>query len=205
MIAAYAPFQHEVENLRALRSQLMLRWLDRDAGSNALAIASPGRGEGRSWLAANLAIVFSQLGEKTLLIDADLRNPRQHALFGLDNRAGLSLMLADRGDDDGLQKIPGFRDLTVLASGPTPPNPQELLCHAKFSQLMTMWSKAYDVVLLDTSAMAESSDVQSLAARVSGVLVVARQNRTRMHDLLKLQDLIVASGAKLVGGVYNQF
>ena len=97
VVAAYRPFTHQVEELRALRSQLMLRWFDAEAERKTLAIVSPERGEGRSFIAANLAVVFSQLGERTLLIDADMRNPRQHTMFAVSNRLGLSETLAGRG------------------------------------------------------------------------------------------------------------
>jgi protein-tyrosine kinase len=96
LVAAYEPASRAVEDLRALRSQLMLRWFDTAAERRGLAIASAGQGDGRSYLAANLAIVFSQLGERTLLIDANLRTPKQHKLFNLGGRTGLSDMLVGR-------------------------------------------------------------------------------------------------------------
>lgn len=127
LIAAYEPYSKPVEALRALRSQLMLRWFDPDDGHKMLTIASPNRGDGRSWLAANLAIVFSQLGERTLLIDADLRHGSQHSLFKLNNQTGLSTVLAGRTTTASVQRVPSFADLSVFTCGPIPPNPQELL------------------------------------------------------------------------------
>ncbi|HET7362570.1 MAG TPA: chain length determinant protein tyrosine kinase EpsG, partial [Burkholderiales bacterium] len=93
LTAAYEPTGPQAEALRAVRDQLLLRWLERKPESRALAILSAARGEGRTFIAANLAVVFSQLGSRTLLVDADLRNPRQHRIFGLDNRTGLSALL----------------------------------------------------------------------------------------------------------------
>lgn len=205
LVAAYAPFSQEVENLRALRNQLMLRWLDKEAGTTALAIVSPGRGDGRSRLAANLAIVFSQLGEHTLLVDADLRNPRQHTLFGLDNREGLSQLLAERATESSLSKVPKFRDLTVLTSGPMPPNPQELICCSTFQSLMNQWQQQYDAVLIDTPALGQAVDGQSVAGRAQGALLVARKDHTRLEDLTELQEMLEAASAKMVGAVVNQF
>src|SRR5688572_5401270 len=89
VIAAYEPFSTQVEALRTLRSQLMLRWFDSSEEHKALAVVSPAPKEGRSFIAANLAVVFSQLGERTLLVDADMRHPTQHLLFGLENKTGL--------------------------------------------------------------------------------------------------------------------
>ena len=92
LVAAYQPFSPRVEQLRAIRSQLMLRWFDRAEERQVLTVVGAERGEGRSHLAANLAIVFSQLGERTLLVDADMREPRQHYLFHLENQIGLSTL-----------------------------------------------------------------------------------------------------------------
>src|SRR5579859_3630106 len=104
VIAGYLPQSEMVEPLRALRSQLELRWatgLDR----KILAITSPGRGDGRSWLAANLATVFAQMGKRTLLIDADMRHPRQHMLFNLNNSVGLSALLTGRAGREIVSRI----------------------------------------------------------------------------------------------------
>src|SRR5258706_15677072 len=89
-VVAYEPFHPRAEELRALRTQLLMRWSNAGARHRALAIASPGAREGRSYVAANLAVVFSQLGERTLLVDADLRTPRQHRIFNVPDRIGLS-------------------------------------------------------------------------------------------------------------------
>src|SRR6202030_2464775 len=97
VIAAHGPQNSTVEPIRKLRSQLMIRWLN-TAHRKVLAITSPDRGEGRSWLAANLAVAFAQVGLRTLLIDADMRRPQQHRLFNVDNALGLSAFLTGRGN-----------------------------------------------------------------------------------------------------------
>jgi receptor protein-tyrosine kinase len=205
LIAAYSPFSDDVERLRALRNQLMLRWLDRETGTNALSIVSADRGDGRSWLAANLAIVFSQLGEHTLLVDADLRNPKQHTLFGLENKVGLSQLLAERAIDSSLSKVPKFRDLTVLTSGPIPPNPQELICCSTFQALLNQWQQQYDVVLIDTPAFSEAVDAQSIAGRTRGTLLVTRKDHTRHAALAEMQDMLKAADAQMIGAVISKF
>ena len=93
VVVAYRPFSAEGERLRSLRSQLQLRWFDEAGKRTALAIVGTRRGEGRSHLAANLAVTFAQAGERTLLIDGDLRTPRQHKLFKIENQMGLSNLL----------------------------------------------------------------------------------------------------------------
>jgi len=203
LIAAYQPFSHQVEILRALRSQLMLRWFTGEPERRTLAVASPGRGDGRSYLAANLAVVFSQLGEHTLLIDADLRNPRQHALFNLENRCGLSSILSGRADFSEIKRVPSFIDLSVLAAGPQPPNPQELLGRPIFSKLLEELVGEFDVIIIDTPAGAEYADVQTVAVRASGALMVARNNQTPVSAFADLVKAFTNSGVAVVGSVLN--
>src|SRR6185436_9716186 len=115
------------EELRGLRTQLMIRWAKAGVQHRVLAIVSPGAGEGRSYVAANLAVAFSQLGERTLLIDADLRRPRQHHIFNVSDRIGLSAVLSGRAGRSAVAPVPEFGALSLLTAGARPPNPQELL------------------------------------------------------------------------------
>lgn len=204
LVAAYQPFSYQVEALRALRSQLMVRWFTGEEERKTLAIVSPGYGEGRSYLAANLAVVFSQLGEHTLLIDADLRNPRQHELFKLDNNSGLSSILSNRGDVSDIRRIPSFMDLSVLCAGPVPPNPQELLGRPLFSKLLEEMASEFDVIIIDTPAAEEFADVQNIAIRAGSALLLVRAQQTRMSDLRDLAKTLVNSGVVVVGSVLNE-
>jgi receptor protein-tyrosine kinase len=203
VVAAFSPFSAPVEALRALRTQLMLRWFSAEHGPKALAIVSADRGDGRSHLAANLAVVFSQLGERTLLVDADLRNPRQHRIFKLDDRVGLSALLAGRGGESQPQRIRGLMGLSVLPAGATPPNPQELLGRAAFPLLLEELSARFDVILVDTAAAGIGADFQSVAAVTRGAILLGRRNVTRTVDALAVRARIDAAGAKLVGAVLN--
>ncbi|MDP9066017.1 MAG: chain length determinant protein tyrosine kinase EpsG, partial [Pseudomonadota bacterium] len=135
VVAAYMPQSDLVEPLRALRSELTHRWFH-DGGHKAIVVASPGRGEGRSWLAANLATVYAQIGERTLLIDADMRHPRQHALFNLNNSVGLSALLTGRAGKEAACRIHPQLRLFVLPAGIQPPNPQELLGRPVFDVVL---------------------------------------------------------------------
>lgn len=205
VIAAYSPFTPQVEAMRALRSQLMLRWFDTDASRKTLAIVSAERHEGRSYIAANLAVAFSQLGEHTLLIDADLRNPSQHKLFGLDNRSGLSAVLSGRGGPDTIQRIPALRDLSVLPAGAQPPNPSELLARQEFAQLLKELAKEFDVLILDTPAAADTADAQAITMRAGGALLVVRKNASRSWRVRGIADHAVQTSATIVGTVLNDF
>jgi len=203
LVAAYKPFSPVVEQLRALRSQLMLRWFDAEAQRKALAIVSPGAGEGRSFIAANLAIVFSQLGERTLLIDADLRTPRQHELFKLGNNAGLSGLLAGRANAEAVVRVPSLLGLSVLPAGAIPPNPQELLGRPAFIETLLTVSRDFDVVIIDTPAASEYADAQTIAVRAGAALMLARKNRSSLPVMTQLASSLQQSGATLVGSVLN--
>ena len=203
LVAAYQPFSPQVEALRALRSQLIIRWFNE--GNKALAVISPTTADGSSNLAANLAIVFSQLGEQTLLIDANLRNPIQHKLFNLTEQKGLSDILVGRAGVDVLTKIETFVDLTLLGAGTVPPNPQELLTRPSFNEFMNWAKNTYDVVIVDAPAANETSDSQTIAWRCGGALLVSRLNQTRVEDLKNIKDQLTVNGVQIVGAVINDF
>lgn len=204
IVAAYKPFSPVVESLRALRSQLMLRCFETDQASNALAIVSPESGEGRSFVAANLAVVFSQLGERTLLIDADLRKPRQHQLFKIPNKVGLSGVLAGRHElSEAIVRIPGLMDISVLPSGAEPPNPHELLSRTAFSEMLAKLSEQYKVILLDTSAGEFSSDCFAVAARAKAALLVAHRNVSNLQVAKGFTRSLQHAGVNVVGSVLN--
>ncbi|MEQ1882845.1 MAG: chain length determinant protein tyrosine kinase EpsG [Burkholderiales bacterium] len=204
LVAAYAPFDQRVETFRAVRSQLMLRWFNPDVGLKHLAIVSPHRAEGRSHFAANLAVVFSQLGERTLLIDADMRHPRQHLLFNLENRAGLSTLLAGRANTEVIEHILPLLDLSILSAGPIPPNPQELLGRPLFQKLLVDLAKEYDVIILDTPAGEAHADAQTIATRAGGAFMVARLDHTPISTAKTLSDRLASTGAVLVGAIVNK-
>lgn len=204
LVAAYQPFSPEVEQLRALRSQLLWRWLNK-AGERrkCLAIVGPARGEGRSYLAANLAVVFAQLGQRTLLIDADMRAPRQHRLFGLDNKAGLSSLLGGRLEVEAVVPIPAFADLAVLPAGPIPPNPLELLNRPALDQLLAATRSRYDLVLIDTPSAESGADASMIALRAGAALAVARRHQTALAAFADLAESLLAAGVNVVGSVLN--
>lgn len=133
-----------------------------------------------------------------------MRNPRQHTLFSVSNRVGLSETLAGRGGPDAVQRVPALLDLCVMPAGAVPPNPQELLSRPVFSQLLGQLSKDFDVILIDTPAGAEYADAQTIAVRASGALMVARKNVSRASRLRRLADELITASATVVGSVMNE-
>jgi len=203
VVAAYLPHSDLVEPLRALRSQLSLRWVSK-AGRRVLAITSPARGDGRSWLAANLATVFAQMGERVLLIDADLRHPRQHYFFNLNNSVGLSALLTGRAGREVVSRIHPQLRLYVLPSGLQPPNPQELLGRPVFDVVLNSFADQYDLVVIDTPASTEAADAQIAAARAGTALLLARRNHTLHADLSAAMQNLTQSGVTMLGSVLNE-
>ena len=203
VIAGHDPQSAVVEELRTVRSRLLLGWLN-TAERNVLAITSPERGDGRSWLAANLSTVFAQAGMRTLLIDADLRRPQQHRLFNIDNEIGLSELLTGRraGKDIAHRIHPQLR-LFVVTAGMVPPNPQELLVRESFDFVLDRFAEQYDVVVLDTPPATESADAEILAARAGAAILMMRRNSTRQARLLQAMDCLTRSGTKVIGTVIN--
>lgn len=206
LVAAYKPFSKVGENLRAVRSQLMLRWFNTDPSRKVLAVVSPGSQEGRSFIAANLAIVFAQHGERTLLIDGDLRaspDRGQHALFKLGKSAGLSGILAGRSGLEAAQRVPGLPNLAILPAGTVSPNPQELLGRAAFGILQQFARQQFEVVIIDTPAAIHFSDAEIIASQAGAALMVARKNQTLLQQASSLARRLQDTGVNVVGSVLN--
>jgi len=205
LVVAYEPLHPRAEELRALRTQLLMRWSNAKVGARVLAIASPGSGEGRSYVAANLAVVFSQLGERTLLIDADLRTPRQHRIFNVPDRVGLSAVLSGRADRSAIVQVLEFGRLSLLPAGAPPPNPQDLLSRPAFGVFLEGMRTEFDVILIDTPPAKLYADAQSVAFRAGSAMVLARKDHTRLADATRVIRELSDTGARIVGTVFNAF
>ena len=168
---ASSPF---VEALRGLRGQLMLRWFDGTPGQSALSITSVDRGDGKSFIVANLGVVFAQLGEQTLIVDADLRHPTQHKIFNVKNRMGLSGVLSGRANLEEIVPVPGVQNLSVLPSGPLPPTRKNCSVVPSSVRLLDVFSTRYNVILVDTPSAQEASDAHVVAQRTRGVIPSAK-------------------------------
>jgi protein-tyrosine kinase len=202
LVVACDPFGPKAEAIRGLRSQLSLRWFD--DRRKTLAVAAPRAGGGSSVVAANLAIAFAQLGERVLLVDANLRRPAQHSLFGIGPVEGLSGLLAGRNTfRDVLRVVEPFGSLAVLCAGANPPNPHELLSAVSFSYLIETAPAAFDIVIVDAPPLLEYSDGQLIAARAGGCLLVARRHQTSLADMEDAKQQLEPTSAAIVGAVLN--
>jgi protein-tyrosine kinase len=202
LVAAADPFGEQAEAFRELRSRLMLELPGEPI--RALAIASPDSGDGKSYIAANLAVAFSQLGARTLLIDADVRTPRLHRMFGLDG-GGLSGVLAGFVEpSEAVLPVHGSPNLCLLPAGAMPPNPLELLHRPTFGALIQETLQSFRYIFVDTPAAVRGADARAIAAECDATLVVGRAGRSRMAQLEGLLDALSRSGARLAGVVMNE-
>ena len=205
LVSLNQPFSHQAESFRAVRSQLMMRLFNEGEPRRALAIVSPDSGDGKTYFAANLAVALAQLGGRTLLVDADLRGPRQHEVFNVSNEAGLSGILSGRAETKVVQQVPDVPSLFLLPVGITPPNPLELIERPAFGLLMRELISKFDHVIVDTPAAVYGADSAAIAARCGAALVIARKDVSRVGALRDMVVQLSGSPAKLAGVVMNEF
>lgn len=203
LITANKPFSEEAEFFRDIRSQLISGTFTGDIPPT-LAVTSPTIGDGKSYFAANLAIVFAQLGVRTLLIDADMRTPTQHNLFKIDSSVGLSSILSGRTEPNVIRPVQALPSLYVLPVGVTPPNPLELLERPVFGLLMKELSTKFDYVIVDTPALTHGADGIIAASKAGATLAIARASETKKPQLEKLVTRIESTPTRFVGVVLNK-
>jgi protein-tyrosine kinase len=191
------------EAIRGLCSELLLR--TRNQGGAIISVLSPCAGEGRSQLAAEIAIGFAQLGRRTLLVDADMRHPRQHILFGVDNVSGLANGLVDTTAKLQVHGIEGLPQMALFTSGTSPSNPLELLTGIRFEQLALQWRRSFEYVIVDTPPAAESSDAIAVASVAANVLLLSRANVTPFSALKEVARKLETTHARTLGAVIGRF
>ncbi len=200
---AHAPFGREAEAIRQIRTQLSLR-LEAQP-QIAVAIVGTRDGEGKSYLAASLAIAFSQAGLRTLFIDADMRRTDRPSLFGGPQTQGLSTILAGRAEAQVNSPLPEFPLLQVIERGPLPPNPSEILGTSSLYRLIQGFSPSYDICIVDTSSTSASGDAQIIARQIGACVLVARQHLTTLNELRQTHAQLLDAGVAIHGIVYNQY
>ena len=203
VVSAFRPFGPFAEQMRSLRTRLTMQMSAQPDNPPTVAVLSAAAGEGRSFIAANLAVAFSQMGERTLLIDADLRKPSQHLRFNIGTNVGLSNLLLGRAGPECITKVPHFFDLSVMTAGSTAPNPQELLMRGRLATLLSEASIAFDIVIIDTPPVCKFADAQILASRSGFGVLVARASKTNAKILERSRVALRECGANLVGAVLN--
>jgi capsular exopolysaccharide synthesis family protein len=188
------------EAYRTLRTNLDFAGLDQTL--KTLVVTSAGVGEGKSTTLANLAVVSAEAGRKVILVDADLRRPTLHQIFGLDNGEGLTTAMMDESSlaAPPLQET-GVTGLMVLTSGPLPPNPADLMGSRKMEEVIAVLAEQADQVFFDTPPVVAVTDAAVLATKVDGVLLVVSAGKTRRDNARTAVQRLEQINARLVGTV----
>lgn len=190
------------EAYRTLRTNLGFASVDHPA--RLILISSPNPQDGKSSVAANLAVVLAQAGNRTILIDCDLRKPIQHNIFELDNRRGVTNCLVQKlAVEEAAQKCE-VENLTILTSGPLPPNPAELLASDRARALWNQLLAEYDYVLIDAPPILAVTDASILASQVDGVLLVISSGSTRTDVARTAKEQLLKANARIIGVVLNK-
>lgn len=203
LVLPHQPDNPRSELLRALRTELLLL-NDAPNQANVIAMLSPCAGEGRSVLAAELAIAFSQLQRRVLLVDADLRRPRQHVLFGNENIWGLTQALG-QGSAARMLGVERLPQLSILTAGPSVPNPLELLSDGRFTRLVADWRYNFDDIIIDTPPIGEFADGLSVATIAGRALVMSRAAMTPRKAMKDMIRRLTSTRARVMGAVLSNF
>ncbi|MBD3107609.1 CpsD/CapB family tyrosine-protein kinase [Bacillus sp. AGMB 02131] len=189
------------EQYRTVRTNIEYSAIDKDIKSILVTSATPG--DGKSTTSCNLAIVFAQQGKKVLLVDTDLRKPTVHKKFCVHNHIGLSSVLTKKHALTDAIIETSIENLSILTSGPIPPNPAELLTSKSMEHLLEMLGQEFDLIILDTPPVLAVSDAQILSKHVDGVVLVVSYGKTETEQGKKAKQLLVSSNAPLLGVVLN--
>jgi capsular exopolysaccharide synthesis family protein len=201
LCTVHRPRMRTAEAYRSIRTALYFS--TRGDGHKVIQITSPEPGDGKSTLTANLAVVIAQSGKSVLLIDADFRRPRIHKLFGLEGIAGMSSVINGEVELADAVQSTSIKNLSILACGPRPDNPSELLTLPRFKELLDVFREKYDFVLIDTPPLMAVSDPSIVAARVDGVILTIRIKKKGRHNAQRATEALESIGANVLGVVVN--
>jgi receptor protein-tyrosine kinase len=203
LILAHNADHPRSEKIRALRTELLLL-SEASSGANVIALLSACAVEGRSQLSAELAISFSQLGRRTLLVDADMRQPKQHVLFGSTNLSGLADAIS-LNQKPLFHPVDGLSHLSLLTSGSIPSNPLELLSDGRFAKMLDDWRRSYEFVVLDTPPVSNYADGLAIATLAGRVIVLSRGQHTSFRETRGLLRRLATTQSHILGAVINYF
>ena len=202
LVAALRPKSSEAEAYRGVRTAIFFNL--NGSGHQMIQVTSPNQGDGKSTLAANLAISIAQSGRRVILVDCDLRRPRIERLFQLtDNGVGLVSVILGECEPAAAGRPSGIENLTILTSGPKPSNPAELLTSPRFQVAIEKLRADYDFVILDTPPLLAVSDASVVASRADGVILVFRMSSKARPTAERARDMLAQLGAKVIGVVVN--
>jgi len=202
MLCFRKPTSSMAECFRALRTSIMFSSPE-DKPLKSIIITSSLPGEGKSFLSLNLAIIFSQMNEKVIFIDGDMRRPKLHKNMNIDNKEGLSTYLIGGINLDSIIKSTPVANLSIITSGPIPPNPSELLSSSKINSLLQELGTKYDRIIVDAPPGLAVADTLLLANIVDGVLIVIKGGSTRLEPIIGTKKKMLETKAKIIGVAIN--
>ena len=202
LITLTSPRSPAAEAYRTLRTNLTFTALDKPIETLVVTSAAPN--EGKSIVLANLAITMAQGERRTILVDADLRRPGLHEIFGIANNRGLTTMIVEEGalDDPPLIDV-GVDNLSLVPSGPLPPNPADILGSRKMEEVIAALKARADVVLFDAPPVVAVTDAAVLGTKVDGLLLVVCAGRTRREHAQRARELLERVHVRVIGAVLN--
>ncbi|KNH16802.1 capsular biosynthesis protein [Priestia megaterium] len=201
LLAHNSPKDPVAEQYRTIRTNIQFSNVDQDI--KTIVVTSSGAEEGKSTTTSNLATVYAQQGLNVLLIDADLRKPTGHYTFRLENHIGLTNVLTRQSTLAQAVQESEIPHLSVLTSGPIPPNPSELLASAQMAELLKEMKEQFDMIIFDTPPILAVADAQILANQVDGTILVVSSGKTEKDAALKSKELLSNAQGKLLGVVLN--
>lgn len=202
LVSVERPRAQESEAYRTLRTSVQFVGLDHPLG--VLLLTSASAAEGKTTTLANIAVAMAQAGQRVIVACCDLRRPRIHEFFGLTNEVGLtSVLLGDTSLSGALQPVPGVEGLSVLASGPIPPNPADMLSSPRMTEALAAMRARADLVLLDSPPVLPVTDAVVLSDRADAVLVVAAAGSSTRRNLGRAVEVLAQVNAPLIGTVLN--
>ncbi|MBE6062875.1 MAG: CpsD/CapB family tyrosine-protein kinase [Clostridium butyricum] len=188
------------EAYKMLRTNIMYSSFDKKIKS--IILTSGESGDGKSTISANLALSFSKSSINTIVVDCDLRNPSQHKLFKISNETGISEILIGKCNVD--EAVVRYNDyLHVLPTGKVPPDPCEMLSSRAMTRLLDVLNSMFEIVILDTPPITLVSDAQILSKKVDGTIIVAREAKSKLDDIMEVKQLLNNVGANILGVVLN--
>lgn len=190
------------EAYRVLRTNILFSSFDKPI--KTIVVTSAGPGEGKSTTVVNLAVTFAQQGSKVLLIDADLRKPRIHRIFHMDNTQGLTNLLSAHTDYNDYIRSTRINNLEVLLCGAIPPNPSELLMSNAMKQFIEKVKEDYDIVLLDAPPAISVTDSAVISTYIDGTILVAASGEVDRETLIRAKDVLTKVKANIIGVVLNK-
>jgi receptor protein-tyrosine kinase len=202
VVAIHEPFSPQVETIRTIRSEMVISGVGKTI--KTIAVISPGEGEGKTFVASNLAAVFAQLGSKTILMDLNFRRPRVHEIFHVKNNCGLSNLIIKRVDFNQAVHFRLIPSLHILPSGTRPPNPVELLGWQETKEIVSSMKDIYDVVIIDTPSFLKTGDALLISNLSDAVIIVVAKGYTKVGSFGQVKKQLDSSGVRIIGSLINE-